>query len=51
MQEEIMANSLFEEKLGSNEFVVTTEIGPPKGADTSEMVHHIVAWLTRQLLG
>ena len=36
-----MANSLFEEKLGSNEFLVTTEIGPPKGADTSEMVHHI----------
>ena len=26
-----MANSLFEEKLGSNEFLVTTEIGPPKG--------------------
>jgi len=36
-----MANSLFEEKLGSNEFLVTTEIGPPKGADTSELVHHI----------
>ncbi len=36
-----MAKSLFEEKLYSNEFVVTTEIGPPKGADTSEMVHHI----------
>jgi len=36
-----MANSLFEEKLNSGEFVVTTEIGPPKGADTSEMVHHI----------
>ncbi len=36
-----MANSLFEEKLCSGEFVVTTEIGPPKGADTSEMVHHI----------
>ena len=35
-----MANSLFEEKLYSGEFVVTTEIGPPKGADTSEMVHH-----------
>jgi 5,10-methylenetetrahydrofolate reductase len=33
-----MANSLFEEKLISNEFLVTTEIGPPKGADTSEMV-------------
>jgi len=36
-----MANSLFEEKLSSGEFVVTTEIGPPKGADTSEMLHHI----------
>jgi methylenetetrahydrofolate reductase (NADPH) len=36
-----MANSLFEEKLLSGEFLVTTEIGPPKGADTSEMVHHI----------
>ncbi|MFW6118674.1 MAG: methylenetetrahydrofolate reductase [Chloroflexota bacterium] len=36
-----MANSLFEEKLNSNEFLVTTEIGPPKGADISEMVHHI----------
>jgi len=36
-----MANSLFEEKLQSNEFLVTTEIGPPKGADISEMVHHI----------
>ena len=36
-----MANSLFEEKLYSKEFLVTTEIGPPKGADTSEMAHHI----------
>jgi 5,10-methylenetetrahydrofolate reductase len=36
-----MANSLFEEKLNSKEFLVTTEIGPPKGADTSETVHHI----------
>ena len=36
-----MTNSVFEEKLGSNEFLVTTEIGPSKGADTSEMVHHI----------
>jgi len=34
-----MANSLFEEKLSSGEFVVTTEIGPPKSADPSEMVH------------
>ena len=36
-----MANSLFEEKLYSNEFLVTTEVGPPKGADVSETVHHI----------
>jgi len=36
-----MANSLFEGKIYSGEFLVTTEIGPPKGADTSEMVHHI----------
>ncbi|MFC1900110.1 methylenetetrahydrofolate reductase [Chloroflexota bacterium] len=36
-----MANSLFEEKLNSGEFLVTTEIGPPKGTDISEMVHHI----------
>jgi methylenetetrahydrofolate reductase (NADPH) len=36
-----MADSLFAEKLASGEFVVTTEIGPPKGADTSEMAHHI----------
>ena len=36
-----MANSLFEEKLNSDGFLVTTEIGPPKGADVSEMVHHV----------
>ena len=36
-----MASSLFEEKLNSNDFVVTTEVGPPKSADISEMVHHI----------
>jgi len=36
-----MADSLFEEKLRSDEFLVTTEVGPPKGADVSEMVHHI----------
>ena len=36
-----MANSLFEEKLNSGEFLVTTEVGPPKGADIAEMVHHI----------
>ena len=36
-----MANSLFEEKLDSGEFTVTTEVGPPKSADISEMIHHI----------
>jgi 5,10-methylenetetrahydrofolate reductase len=36
-----MASSLFEEKLNAKEFVVTTEIGPPKGVDISEIVHHI----------
>lgn len=36
-----MANSLFEEKLGSGKFLVTTEIGPHKGVDISEMVHLI----------
>lgn len=36
-----MANSLFEEKLSSDEFLVTTEIGPPKGVDISEMIEHI----------
>jgi 5,10-methylenetetrahydrofolate reductase len=36
-----MANSLFEEKLGSNKFLVTTEVGPPKGTDISEMIHDV----------
>ncbi|MBM3157872.1 MAG: methylenetetrahydrofolate reductase [Chloroflexi bacterium] len=36
-----MSVSLFEEKLNSGKFLVTTEIGPPKGADTSEIAHHI----------
>ncbi|MCK4863709.1 MAG: methylenetetrahydrofolate reductase [Dehalococcoidales bacterium] len=36
-----MANSLFEEKLGSNDFIITTEVGPPKSVDVSEVVHHI----------
>ncbi len=36
-----MANSLFEEKLNSNEFIVTTEVGPPKSVDVTELVHHI----------
>jgi methylenetetrahydrofolate reductase (NADPH) len=41
MQEGVMANSLFEEKLSSSEFVVTTEVGPAKGTDTADIVHHI----------
>jgi methylenetetrahydrofolate reductase (NADPH) len=40
-REAIMASSLFEEKLHSKEFLVTTEIGPPKGTDVSEMIHDI----------
>ncbi len=36
-----MASSRLEEKLSSGEFVITTEVGPPKGTDVSEMVHHI----------
>jgi methylenetetrahydrofolate reductase (NADPH) len=36
-----MANSIFEEKLDSTDFIVTTEVGPPKSVDVSEMVHHI----------
>jgi len=36
-----MAKSLFEEKVDSGKFLVTTEIGPPKGTDISEMIHHI----------
>ena len=36
-----MANSVFEEKLCSNEFLVTTEVGPPKGVDIAELVHHV----------
>ena len=36
-----MANSLLEEKLNSNGFLVTTEVGPPKGADISEIVNHV----------
>ncbi len=36
-----MAKSLFDEKIHSGKFVVTTEVGPPKGADISELVHHI----------
>lgn len=36
-----MAKSLFEEKLQSGKFLVTTEVGPPKGTEISELVHHI----------
>lgn len=36
-----MTNSLFEEKLKSGKFIVTTEVGPPKGADISELIHDI----------
>jgi len=36
-----MAKSLFEEKLNSDKFLVTTEVGPQKGTDCSDMVHHI----------
>jgi len=36
-----MAKSLFEEKLQSDKFLVTTEVGPPKGTDLSELIHHI----------
>ncbi len=31
----------FREALESGRFVVTAEVGPPKGADVEEMVHHI----------
>jgi len=36
-----MPKSLFEEKLNSGKFIVTTEVGPPKGSDVSELTHHI----------
>lgn len=36
-----MAKSLFEEKLNSGNFIITTEVGPPKGVDLSELTHHI----------
>ncbi len=42
-----MAHSLLEEKLNSGEFVVTAEVGPPKGADASELVHLIDLLKTR----
>jgi 5,10-methylenetetrahydrofolate reductase len=31
----------FAEKLQSNKFVVTAEVGPPKGTDIKEVLHHI----------
>ena len=31
----------FKEALNSGKFVVTAEVGPPKGTDIKEMVHHI----------
>jgi len=36
-----MAESRFQEKLDSGEFMVTTEVGPPKGADVGEMLENI----------
>lgn len=33
----------FKEKIESGKFVVTAEIGPPKGTDIKEMLHHIEA--------
>jgi 5,10-methylenetetrahydrofolate reductase len=36
-----MAKSKFHEALLSGKFVVTAEIGPPKGVDIEDMVHHI----------
>lgn len=31
----------FRDSLNSGEFVITAEIGPPKGTDIQEMIHHI----------
>uniref|UniRef100_A0A7C1FCV5 Methylenetetrahydrofolate reductase n=1 Tax=Ammonifex degensii TaxID=42838 RepID=A0A7C1FCV5_9THEO len=36
-----MAVSKFQEALNSGKFVVTCEIGPPKGTNLSKMLHHI----------
>ena len=33
--------SRFKEALDSDEFVVTSELGPPKGCDLTKMKHHI----------
>ena len=35
------AKMTFREILNSDKFVVTAEIGPPKGTDIQEMIHHI----------
>ncbi|HDY70886.1 MAG TPA: 5,10-methylenetetrahydrofolate reductase, partial [Nitrospirae bacterium] len=34
-------NMSFREALESGKFVVTAEVGPPKGTDIEEMIHHI----------
>ncbi|HCH00137.1 MAG TPA: 5,10-methylenetetrahydrofolate reductase, partial [Actinobacteria bacterium] len=31
----------FKEEIQSGNFVITAEVGPPKGTDISEMKHHI----------
>lgn len=36
-----MSLSAFEEKLNSNKFVVTAEVGPPKGVNLDEMIKNI----------
>ena len=36
-----MANRSFKEALDSGDFVVTAEVGPPKGTNIEEMLHHI----------
>ena len=36
-----MAKSAFHEKVESGKFIVTGEVGPPKGTDIETMLHHI----------
>ncbi|MCL0089306.1 methylenetetrahydrofolate reductase [Dehalococcoidia bacterium] len=36
-----MASRSFKEALDSGDFVVTSEVGPPKGTNIEEMLHHI----------
>jgi 5,10-methylenetetrahydrofolate reductase len=36
-----MAVSKFKEALNSGKFLVTCEIGPPKGSDLTQMLHHV----------